>query len=180
MPSDILLTGGVAIGATATGWVLNELSSWFRLRREDKIPVGHLLMALAEIRYRITVTSLHLDRMRRTLPLPPEAVPVLRQMIDQLLPGLESLHRRYDEALHLLSGRDPSLAFRLHSKNQAPYLLRNLRKLARFEPLSAAKYDMFEQYLTDKMFTALDEVIADLAKEYGRRTARRYKKHIRK
>lgn len=36
MSIDILATGVVTIVAAATGWLLNELSSWFKLQQEDR------------------------------------------------------------------------------------------------------------------------------------------------
>jgi hypothetical protein len=179
MSMGILVTGILTITAAVTGWMLNEVSFWIRLRREDKAPVGVLLVALAEIRHRITTTNRYFQRLRETVPIPPEAMPFLRRMMDEILPNFDSLNHQYDSAIHQLSGRNPGLAFRLHSKNHIPSVLSKLRQHPLSVPLPAEEYEPFEQYLMGKIFPALDKAILELAKAHSCRTRRQYERQVR-
>lgn len=178
MSIELLVTGLLTITGLIVGWFLNELSSWFKLRREDRASIGNTLVVLAEIRFRLSISHVQLAKLKEKTYAPAEVAQQWRQMLDELLPQVDSLNNQYEKAVYHLAGRNPNLAYRLHSKNLAPTLLKRLRQLASGSDVSSAMYEEYEAFLVRKILPKLDEIILELAKIHGSATHGAFEKRI--
>ena len=56
------------------------------------------------------------DEVIRRLDMTPQDQPVFRNLLDSILPNLESLHKRYEKDVNVIASTEPLLGFRLRSK----------------------------------------------------------------
>ena len=102
---------GVLIGAILTG-----TGSMIRDRLERKRLIGRALSELLEIRHQMVALDRVLTLMARQLEIPPEAMPIVRNLVRSIVPMDSEVHRRYEEVVTVLSGEDPLLGFYLRSR----------------------------------------------------------------
>lgn len=171
---------GAAIGAigalcaVVVGFFLNELSSALRARREDRRTIGRALAEILEVRHCFAIFPTVLREIRKLspVPIPAEAELFFRKIFAALIPGLESLQTRYDEAVSSVAGSFPLLAYQLRSKDAvAPYLSRVRQALPAAAPF-AEFWVKLEDQITQRGVAALDELVLELARKHSRKTLR--------
>lgn len=112
------------------GSVLSGIGFHFKARQERSRIIALALADLLEIRHRMVGVELILGRLFSLKLLNIEEGPLFRNIFESLLPDDPALSARYDNAVSLLAGIDPVLAFTLRSRDGIPKTLSTLRKLA--------------------------------------------------
>jgi len=157
--------------AVGLGWLLHEISDHFKIRREDRRAVGHALGEFLEVRHGIIAIPRHLEEMRKKYSIAPQDIAMLRQVLEVLLPGVEQLQKRYNEAIDGVSGRLPLLAFELRAKDVLAPTFRQLRlTVLQQNPEQAELWFTFEQEVLRIALPRLDKMVLRLARLHGWRT----------
>lgn len=179
MPWELVAGGIVAIVAGAVGWLSSEASSWIRLRRDDRAAVGQLLVFLAEMRHQLTVMPQYIRTVSQKWPLSHQDIQIIRPFFDRIMSEPDDAGKRYDQAVQLLAGRQPSLAFAMQSKNRLPAFLREWRRLMQDDPIAVTHLDKMEDCLNKLILPQLDRTIKALARKHGILTWIAYRNRIR-
>ncbi len=164
---------GVVLGGFLTG-----IGAYMRARAERKRLIARALSDLLEIRHHIVGIDVVLREINRRVKVPEEAIPVLRTVIDTIMPIDEDVHKRYDEAVSLLAGLDPLLAFSMRSKNTVPRLLALMRELSATSGATPSQIEPLETMLRSAVTPALDSAVLELARHHSFMTNRRIKKLV--
>lgn len=162
---------GVVIGAALTG-----IGSYLRERKEQKRAIARALADLLEVRHHVVGIEVILHELKNRIQIPEDAIPVLRTLLDKLIPVDEDVHKRYDEAVTLLAGIDPLLAFRMRSKNTLPNLVSAIRGIAAENGATSKQIELFESIILSATSPALDEAVLELAHNHSLLTGRKVKK----
>jgi hypothetical protein len=171
-----LVSGGV-IGATIT-WLLNEYSQVLRLRREERRAVGRALTDLLNIRHRVLGLKLVTEEIGKVANLTPQEQIIYKQVLDSLLPDLEGLHERYGEAIKVIAGINPVLAFRLSERDYLPSMLKQLRGLILTDESAVTAWHEMESEISSSIES--NDIIKDMAWTHGIRTWFRVKRILNK
>lgn len=164
---------GVIVGA-----ILSGIAGYFRSRAEHKRTIALALTDLLEIRHYISGIEVVLQAIRKRFDVPAEASLTLQTLIEQMYPLNDDVHKRYDNAISLLAGLDPLLAFHLRSKNTLPSLLSTLRSTGESAGISKDAVVQIESTLRLSLAPRLDEAVIELASRHSLNTKRRVKKLI--
>lgn len=162
------------------GWFLNEIGQLLRLRREDRRAIGRALADLMEIRHNLFVVKKVSDEVIRRLGIPPQNQPVFRNLLDSILPNLESLHKRYEEIINTIASTEPLLGFRLRSKDSLAPTLRKLRSIASTDKASSTALSQMEAQLIELVEPHFEKQILELARLHSWRTWFKVWRYIRK
>jgi hypothetical protein len=172
---EVLPLVGVLIGA-----ILSGIGAWFRARLERKRTIALALADLLEVRHHICGIEVVLKELRKRFSVPAEAAFVLQALIEKISPVGADVHKRYDNAVSLLAGIDPVLAFSLRSKNTLPNLLGSLRGAAQSAGLSIEAINQVESTLRLSLAPRLDKAAIELAGKHSFFTKRKVVKLIAK
>lgn len=164
---------GVIVGA-----ILSGIGGYFRSRIERKRTIALALTDLLEIRHHISGIEVVLKAMHKRFDVPAEASLILQTLIQQMSPLNEDVHKRYDNAISLLAGLDPLLAFHLRSKNTLPNLLASIISATESAGLSKDDIVQIESTLRLSLAPHLDEAVIELAGRHSLNTKRKVKKLI--
>lgn len=164
---------GVVIGGALTG-----IGSFLRERKERKRLIARTLADLLEVRHHIVAIEVILHELRARIQIPEEAIPVLRTLIDTLIPIDEDVHKRYDEAVSLLAGINPLLAFSMRSKNTLPNLLSAIRGVSADNGATPEQIELFESTILSATSPALDDAVLELARNHSFLTVRKVRKLV--
>lgn len=175
-----LLQPVITVVAVAFGWLLNELSQWFRQNRDDRAAVGQLLVFLAETRHELTVMREYFRTVSKKFQLTAFDLQLARDFFQQILAESDNTEERFEDSIHLLAGRQPGLAFQLRSKNRIPAFLREWRKLSGGDPFATQHFSKMEDCLNSFILPEIDRTINILARKHGLRTWFYYRTRIRK
>jgi hypothetical protein len=166
----------VPLLAVALGWLLNELSSLVRLRREDRRTAGPVLTDLLEIRHRLltlneAVTE-YVKELGKQLQLPSQAElrfqQYLRTLLQTSFPRSPRFIEKYEEAVSTLARVDPIRAFRLRSQPLITPFLDWLQSLAASIETDAQIWStVFEPELLGRFKPHIEELILDVARAHG-------------
>jgi hypothetical protein len=151
-----------AVAGTLAGFMLNELSYVWRMRREDKRKVGQALAELLEIRRQIEAIPAIMDVLRSRIPAPIPAIAEfqIRAIYRALIPNVETLRQRYDAAVTAVAGAFPVLAFELRSKDMVTPLMTHLSSMVADNTAA----EMFVK-MEDQIVQAIRPVLEDLIKQ---------------
>jgi len=156
---------GVAVGAASTG-----AGALYKSREEHKRIIALALSDLLEVRHRV-VTVNELIKFIKKQPDASQISSVqLRNMLEELIPIDTNLDTRFDEAVTLLTGVDPVLAFTLRSKNMFPHLLTKLRRITMDTGEAQHAFDDMESKVVEMVTPYLDEAILQLAEHHSKKT----------
>jgi len=162
------------------GWFLNELSCFFRLRREERKPFAIAMTDLLDIRHRLRAVSTTVGEIKKRFPMSPDNELVVRRFCQDFIAQTETLQRRYNEAVTLIATVDPILAFRLRSKDEFPSLLQQLRPFLDTDVQTRPFVAQIEAKLSCAFLEYLEESIVQVAKAHSMRTWWRIRKYLRK
>ena len=116
----------ISIGALLIGWFLNEISQYFRRKKEDKKGLARAITELLDIRHQMLARYIIAPKIGEKLGLPENVSKVFGEQIVKIFLSeflnTEEISRRYNEAVNTISNVDPILGFRLRSKE----LIQNL------------------------------------------------------
>jgi hypothetical protein len=161
----------ITLIAVALGWLLNEVSSLLRVRREDLRAAGPVLRDLLEIRHQLVALDAVINELRKQFPLPPQARLHVQQAIQAFVPSAPRLGERYEEAVSVVARADPILAFRLGGQLLIGPMLAQLRGLAASDPAASEFWDAIGQpKLLGAFKPHLEELILDVARAHGWKT----------
>lgn len=166
---------GVLIGA-----ILSGIGSFWRARVERKRTIALALADLLEVRHHVCGINVILKETNKRFNVPAEASLVLQTLIEQLSPINADVHKRYDNAVSLLAGIDPLLAFTLRSKNTLPNLLGSLKALGESAGVSMNEIVQVENTLRHSLAPHLNEAVIELAGQHSLITKRRVTRLIAK
>jgi hypothetical protein len=174
MNTTLLLLAGAleAYLLVLGGWLLNELSSLIRLRREDRRLAGPVLTDLLEIRHRITtvneMTKEYVNEVGKHVEIPPQVRLQLQQYFQIQFPQPPQFLEKYEEAVSTLARVDPIRAFRLRDQLLIAPMLTQLQGLASATRTDTAIWiSILEPELLGKFKAHIEELILDVARAHG-------------
>lgn len=159
---------GVVLGAVISG-----IGVLWKARQERKKAIGVALADLLEIRHRVYGVENIIRFMSDQHKMSPDWSPAIREVVDKAMPLDEKIATRFDDAISLLAGVDPILAFSLRSKEVLPQILRKFRGEMLASGSGAAEYGALESALLHATKPALDDAVMVLAENYSWSTGRR-------
>ena len=164
---------GVVLGSVISG-----IGAHLRARAERKRLIACALSDLLEIRHYVIGVELVLREVRSQVPVSDEEAQLFRTQMNTIVPLDAEIHNRYDEAISLLAGVDPVLAFTMRSKNKVPQILDSLRSISQSLGATASQFSKFESLLRQAITPALDEAVLELAAQHSFSTKRRVRKLV--
>lgn len=164
---------GVVLGSTISG-----IGALVRARSERRKLIGRALSDLLEVRHHIVGVNSVLRLVRNHATVSDEEAQVFRAHMSTIAPLDADIHKRYGEAISLLSGVDPILAFEMRSKNKAPDLFNSLRNIATAMGVAPEKIEAVEGLLCLAVVPALDQAVLKLANLHTRATVRDVKRIV--
>ncbi len=174
------MNGIIPLLAVALGWLLNELSSLLRLRREDRRAAGPVLMDMLEIRHRLLIVDAYVKELGKQLQIPPQAQLQLRQHIQALFPESPTFIEKYEEAVSTLARVDPISAFRLRDQALIAPFLAWFRGLAASTKTDSEIWTaIFEPELLGRFKSNIEELVLDVARAHSWFTWWRVRKRLR-
>lgn len=138
-----------------------------RGRRERKRTITTALSDLLEVRHRIFAFDFAIREIGALTKIQPEIIPAFRNQLEGLIPIDSDLDSRYNDAVTVLAGADPVLAFRLRSKNLLPGMLKILRTIAAGNREGLAEFERFEAILKSAAIPKLNLAVVELAKAHS-------------
>jgi hypothetical protein len=151
------------------GWALSSLSQYVLVIRERRQAISKALSDLLELRFQLLVTESAFEQVRKIAPVPPQAEPQLRLILEQsILPDSTQISKRYDESVSLIAAVDPLLGYGLRSKDLVRPLLKKLTNLAAAQDIQALAFaQQLQKLLLPHMEQEFNRVIKHLAWRRG-------------
>lgn len=137
---------GIPILAVVIGWWLNELSQSLRVRRSARGALGRAIVDLLELRLRLIAQHYSLPMVSGGRAVDPVHEAEAKAFLASVLPSMEHLTARYEEAMHTVAEADPALAYDMRSKDQLPQHFERLRSAGKeigFPPAAIARMEVF-------------------------------------
>lgn len=164
---------GVLLGAAITGF-----AAIWKARVERKKIIARALSDLLEVRHQIVSVEAVIRELRRRVNLPDEAIVALRTLARNVLPLEKELHGRYSEAVSVLAGIDPLLAFEMRSKDRAPKLFEILTAVSTTSGMSANELSSLQSTLQSVVGPLMDEAVIELSRHHSWSTRRRVRELV--
>ncbi len=156
---------GVILGSLISG-----MGVLWHARVERKRLIARALSDLLEIRHHVISTEITLRELKSRAAISDEDAIAFRTHMKSVVPIDENIHQRYDEAISLLSGIDPLLAFSMRSKNKVPIFLEAIHKLSTSLGIDPTQASKLESIFRLSITPALDEAILKLATLHSRKS----------
>ena len=158
----------IPIAMLFVGWFLNSIvSEIFKGKSEHKKSLGKAIADLLEMRHEVIGRRLIGNEIRKRFKLGSQFEPFLQQIIDQLLPNSEDLHRRYNQTVDLIATIDPMLGFELRSKDVIKSFPNLIRKLTNNQSVPLDYLIHLENQLVSAALPVLEDVIKGLAWQHS-------------
>jgi hypothetical protein len=166
--------------AVALGWLLNELSSLVRLRREDRRAAGPVLTDILEIRHRLLTVDECVKELGKQLQIPSQAQLQFQQYIQTLFPEPPQFIEKYEEAVSTLARVDPIRAFRLRGQPLIAPFLACLQGLAASTKTDTEIWStILQPQFLARFRPHIEELILDVARAHGWVTWWRARRRLR-
>jgi hypothetical protein len=120
---QILIQTMLSLLLVLSGWALHELSDYLRSRREDRKPIAKALSIILELRQRVLADS---SMSAFIAGIPPADAKKAKKYLSDLEAKQPDMSQKYSEAIEILSGTAPFVAFTLRGQDMALDLLRKL------------------------------------------------------
>ena len=176
-PMDALQTIAPLVGVLVGG-ALSGITAQLRARKERKRIIAVALADLLEVRHRLLAANLVIEKVATTAGIKAELLPHLRNFVESMEPVDAGLDERYSNAVSLLAGIDPVLAFDLRSKNVLPKVLSALRGIATSGSADLASFEFFESRLLSAVRPTLNRAVVELARAHSIVTAFKVKRRV--
>lgn len=164
---------GVILGSTISG-----ISVYFRSRTERKRLIACALSDLLEIRHYFVNIDVILREIKSRTPISQETVHSFRTQIKSIIPMDSNIHERYEEAISLLAGIDPVLAFKMRSKNKILDIFDTIRQYSTSNGASPFQIEEFETILRTAITPAMDKAVLELAALHSSTTSQQVKEIV--
>lgn len=165
-----LIIGSLSVGL---GWILNEISQFFRNRGEKKRIINNVIFNLLNIRFELNklnqvgISSVIINKMHETLgdPLPEQDVIQITNIINleskeilefNLYENLETISEQFDDVLQEFAKIDPIGAYRLWDKAKVFKIIDDLEDYLR------AIQKKYGNALTDEIFDKLGKHLKEI------------------
>ncbi len=152
------------------GIILTEFFHWLRIRRDDLKSIGLLISYLLEIRHEIKSIDLLISEVKKRQPIKLEEGIKLDAIIDYFIPRSEELHKKYDDAVDLVSKFDPILGFRLRAKDQFRPMMQKLRLIVFGRRDTTLTFNSMDEMIKKEYLKVIDQTLLELAKRHSRKT----------
>ncbi len=162
------------------GWFLNELHHWFWSHRKERKPFGKALTELLEIRHELKGFSFVLEELRKRFSISEEDKLIIKKLLNVIIPKLEDLHGRFNDAVTSIASIDPVLAFRLRLKDQFSPFREKILELVKLDKHGKELTNWIEDKMVVIFMEDLEELIIDVAKSHGFVTWLKVRKRISK
>jgi hypothetical protein len=159
-------TGITTIVAVVTGSLLNEIHAALTARRQSRQAAGRVLAELLDIRHRMVLSATVLAELRKR-GMPPGTESQVREIFAGLLPDMDGLQARFNEAVTDLAASSPLLAFRLRPQSSIDGAFASLRGLAKDYNASPLVVAQLETALRLPLEENLTTLTRDLAYAHG-------------
>ena len=159
---DLLPLVTLVLGAVL-GWVLNQLSQWLLVRRDEKKALARAVADLLEIRHRLLALPKVTEFLSQHFGLPQEGHTLIKVVMSQLMPPDADLSKRYAESVTLVSATNPILGFRLRSQDHVSPVLEQLRKIALSDPRAMVAQAKVEKEILEQLLPNFEKLISELA-----------------
>ena len=169
----LLTMGGTLLGIIL-GFGLNEASLFLRTRREDRRTISKTLVELLEVRHALRFLPLAVETLKKIIPTSIAAHDevMLRNVLwTFVVPNLDGMQKRYEDAVSAVAAFLPLLAYDLRSKDMVGPLLGRLRSTVPIEPAAAPFWLKMEDEVVKFSLPKLEELIQQLAELHGVKTA---------
>lgn len=166
---------GVVLGAAVSG-----IGALFRARAERKRLIARALADLLEIRHHVVAIEVVLREVRTRAPVSDEEALLFRTQMKSIVPLDTEIHKRYNEAVSLLAGVEPVLAFDMRSKNRVSELLELVTKTSTSLGATPSQTSEIESLVRGAMTPALDKAVLKLASLHSFKTRRHVRKIVAK
>lgn len=164
---------GVILGSAISG-----LGAYFRSRTERKRLIACALSDLLEIRHYFVSIDVILREIKSRTPISQEMAHSFRAQINSIIPMDSNIHKRYEEAVSLLAGIDPVLAFKMRSKNKILDILDVIRTYSASNGASPFQIEEFETVFRTATTPAMDKAVLELAALHSSRTSQEVKEIV--
>jgi len=164
---------GVVLGSAISG-----IGAYLRIRMERKRAIARALSDLLEIRHHVLGMEVVLREVRNRVSISEEEAQLFRSHMNTIAPLDADVHKRYDEAISLLSGIDPLLAFNMRSKNKVFHFVDAMRNTSFSMGATPSQISTLENAIRLAIAPALDEAVLTLAKHHSLSTKRKTKKLV--
>ncbi|CAM3328557.1 hypothetical protein [Polaromonas hydrogenivorans] len=164
---------GVILGSTISG-----IGVYFRSRTERKRLIACALSDLLEIRHYFVNIDVILREIKSRTPISQETVHSFRTQIKSIIPMDSNIHERYEEAISLLAGIDPVLAFKMRSKNKILDIFDTIRQYSTSNGASPFQIEEFETILRTAITPAMDKAVLELAALHSSTTSQQVKEIV--
>jgi hypothetical protein len=121
------------------------------------------------IRHQLIAIPVAIKEISGRIQMQPQDQTLLGCILSTWIP-LDALITRFDEAVTLVAGMDPVLAFRMRSKDLGPVLLGRLRVLSLNDPTAASLWPKLEAQVVDQVVSDVKELIVKVAWTHGFKT----------
>jgi hypothetical protein len=149
----------------ALGWFLNELSHVFRSRRDDRRAISRALTDLLDIRHSVFGLRHFIDKYLERLKASENDRRAVLSFVNRLVPDVEGIHKRYDEAVDVISSFDPLLGFELRAKDSVGPLISQMNSIvALLDQTTKPIWPKIEEELLKLIEPRFDETILRLAR----------------
>jgi hypothetical protein len=172
MSQVLILVIGAVLGLLA-----GQGSELLRLRREEKRAIGRALKTLLYIRHNLRAIKESIADIKELFSIPSQQLIQFQQsVLTFLLPNMEGLEGRYQEAIDVVSGVNPLLGFQLAKKTELlPTIMRAMQAVGLTEQVSTIWLNM-EADISDP--SILDDLILELAELHSIDTRYEVKRHL--
>lgn len=159
---------GVVLGSVISG-----IGAHLRARAERKRLIARALSDLLEIRHHVIGIETVLREVKCRIHVSEEEAQFFREHMNLVVPLDAEIHKRYEEAISLLAGADPVLAFTMRSKNRVPQFLDSLKSVSMSLGATPSQFSSFESVIRSAISPALDEAVLELAAQHSFSTKRK-------
>lgn len=162
------------------GGILSVYGQRYRSKQERRRTIGLALSDLLEIRHQLVTVDVIVRHMRNHVEIPPASLPMIRNAVDTVIGKNGGLDERYNNAISLLAGLDPVLAFSLRSKNAVPHLLSTMRNVGIDSGADLSSLEMLESSIRAMALPKLNDAILTLARHHSYSTEKAVNKILDK
>lgn len=159
----------ITIIALVVGWSLNEASHYIRTSKEHKAAIANALSILLEVRFQAVGINCVMNELK-TRGAPDEIIPVIRILLDTVIPNSTALDDEYTESMKTVAKTAPLLAYEYRSRNTIPSFLRNWRSMASEQGMPLKEIEEMESQLNSMIIPRLNELIIHLAEVHSKKS----------